>query len=187
MTHALSLAAGWTDERAALAKKLWTVDGYSASQIAKALGGGISRNGVIGKLSRMGLVGGGAGARKPASDLGVKRVAAAPTPRRTYAPRIAAALKIASRGTVFEEAEACPARVVIPFRNELPGSATVLTIGRNQCRWPIGDPQDDGFTFCGAHADGTYCAEHHPRAHQAIPANRPQTGNELQRSLRRYL
>jgi hypothetical protein len=40
----------WTPERSELAKKLWTETGYSASEIARALGGGISRNGVIGRL-----------------------------------------------------------------------------------------------------------------------------------------
>lgn len=42
----------WTDERTELARRLWS-DGYSASQIAKRLGG-VTRNSVIGKAFRMG-------------------------------------------------------------------------------------------------------------------------------------
>ena len=45
----------WTDERIETLKKLWS-DGLSASQIATALGG-ITRNAVIGKVHRLGLVG----------------------------------------------------------------------------------------------------------------------------------
>ena len=45
---------GWTDERVELLKKLW-LDGLSASQIAKQLGG-VTRNAVIGKVHRLGLV-----------------------------------------------------------------------------------------------------------------------------------
>ena len=45
----------WTDERVELLKKLW-LDGLSASQIAKQLGG-VTRNAVIGKVHRLGLSG----------------------------------------------------------------------------------------------------------------------------------
>ena len=34
-----------------------------------------------------------------------------------------------------------------------------------QCRWPVGDPEDPGFFFCGAHSgDHTYCSPHRRRA-----------------------
>ena len=46
---------GWTDERVELLKKLW-LEGHSASQIAKQLGG-VTRNAVIGKVHRLGLSG----------------------------------------------------------------------------------------------------------------------------------
>ena len=39
---------GWTDERVSTLKKLW-LEGLSASQIAKQLGG-VTRNAVIGKV-----------------------------------------------------------------------------------------------------------------------------------------
>eukprot|EP00657_Telonema_sp_P-1_P012024 TRINITY_DN80_c0_g1_i11.p2 TRINITY_DN80_c0_g1~~TRINITY_DN80_c0_g1_i11.p2 ORF type:complete len:119 (+),score=38.72 TRINITY_DN80_c0_g1_i11:217-573(+) len=44
----------WTDERIDQLKKLWD-DGLSASQIAKELGEGVTRNAVIGKAHRLGL------------------------------------------------------------------------------------------------------------------------------------
>ena len=43
----------WTDDRVEILKKLW-VEGQSASQIAKELGG-VTRNAVIGKVHRLGL------------------------------------------------------------------------------------------------------------------------------------
>src|SRR5262249_62413387 len=49
------LVMGWTDERVETLKKLW-LDGLSASQIAKHLGG-VTRNAVIGKVHRLGLSG----------------------------------------------------------------------------------------------------------------------------------
>ena len=44
----------WTDERIELLKNLWD-SGQSASQIAKELGEGVTRNAVIGKAHRLGL------------------------------------------------------------------------------------------------------------------------------------
>jgi len=43
---------------------------------------------------------------------------------------------------------------------------TVATLGTNDCRWPIGDPQIAGFHFCGEHAsDGhPYCKKHTAQA-----------------------
>lgn len=48
------VALSWTDERIALLKKLWG-EGKSAAEIAKALGGGLTRNAVIGKAHRLKL------------------------------------------------------------------------------------------------------------------------------------
>lgn len=45
----------WTDQRVEMLKKFW-LQGFSASQIAKKLGG-VTRNAVIGKAHRMGLTG----------------------------------------------------------------------------------------------------------------------------------
>ena len=39
---------------------------------------------------------------------------------------------------------------------------TVSTIEAGECRWPIGDPRDADFHFCGAHqALGRPYCEHH--------------------------
>ena len=51
---------------------------------------------------------------------------------------------------------------------ELPGTATVLTLGAHMCKWPIGDPSSNDFTFCGRRAgeDGPYCNDHARLAYQ---------------------
>ena len=39
--------------------------------------------------------------------------------------------------------------------------ATILTLRDTMCKWPIGDPADPKFAFCGRKADcGPYCTEH---------------------------
>ncbi|MDD3836917.1 MAG: GcrA family cell cycle regulator [Phenylobacterium sp.] len=166
---------GWTDERVELLKKLWQ-DGLSASQIAKQLGG-VTRNAVIGKVHRLGLSG-RATPSKPA-----RPAFKAPRP----APRAAA--PAAPRRIVQPLAAARPAPEPVRYVDEAPGTATVLTLGAHMCKWPIGDPASEDFTFCGRRtSDSPYCLEHQRVAYQpAQTGKKKATATELARSLRRYL
>jgi GcrA cell cycle regulator len=165
---------GWTDERVATLKKLW-LEGLSASQIAKQLGG-VTRNAVIGKVHRLGLSGRAAPSQPARPVYRPQRprpaVAAAPAPR--PAP-------MAVRTPVA--AAPAPAPVV-----DLPGTATVLTLGAHMCKWPIGDPTTDDFSFCGRRSgdEGPYCVEHARVAYQPQQKKKT-TASELARSLRRYI
>ena len=164
---------GWTDERVELLKKLW-LDGLSASQIAKQLGG-VTRNAVIGKVHRLGLSG-RAAPSQPARPVfkapRAPRPPSAPTPRRI-------------EGHALAQAQPAPQPVYYP---DEPGSATVLTLGAHMCKWPIGDPATDSFTFCGRRSgEGPYCVEHARVAYQPQQARKRAGATELARSLRRYI
>jgi hypothetical protein len=50
------MSAEWDEPRMALLKRLW-VAGETARTIAERLGGGVTRNAVIGKAHRLGLTG----------------------------------------------------------------------------------------------------------------------------------
>jgi GcrA cell cycle regulator len=161
---------GWTDDRVATLKKLW-LEGLSASQIAKQLGG-VTRNAVIGKVHRLGLSGRAAPSQPSRPVFRPTRprpaVAAQPAPRRE---------------PVVRQAAPMPAPVL-----DLPGTATVLTLGAHMCKWPIGDPSTDSFSFCGRRSgdEGPYCIEHARVAYQ--PAQKKKAGpNDLARALRRYI
>jgi GcrA cell cycle regulator len=47
---------------------------------------------------------------------------------------------------------------------------TFIELGPHDCRWPVGDPQEPGFFFCGAvQRDGSsYCSAHHHVAYNRI-------------------
>ncbi len=77
------MTAGWTDDRVGALKKLW-LEGQSASQIAKQLGGGVTRNAVIGKVHRLGLSGRAAPSQpaRTAATFRTARPALRPRPRR---------------------------------------------------------------------------------------------------------
>ena len=166
---------GWTDERVELLKKLWQ-DGLSASQIAKQLGG-VTRNAVIGKVHRLGLSG------RAAPSKPQRTVFKAPRPARPAAAAPSAPRRIA------EPVASHPAPAPVRYADEKPGTATVLTLGAHMCKWPIGDPAQDNFTFCGRRADetGPYCHEHAQVAYQPAQAKKKSSAAELARSLRRYI
>ena len=169
----------WTDERVTTLKKLW-LDGLSASQIAKQLGG-VTRNAVIGKVHRLGLSGRAAPSQpsRPAfkTPRPARPVTAAPSAPRRVAEAVSAST-----------APAVPAQQPV-YRVEEPGSATVLTLGAHRCKWPIGDPSTDSFTFCGRRSDEgvPYCVEHARVAYQPQQTKKKSGATELARSLRRYI
>jgi GcrA cell cycle regulator len=165
---------GWTDERVELLKKLWQ-DGLSASQIAKQLGG-VTRNAVIGKVHRLGL----SGRATPSKPQ--RTTFKAPRPPRTLTHSPAAPRRIA-------EPVAHAAPTPVRYVDEAPGTATVLTLGAHMCKWPIGDPALDNFTFCGRRSEenGPYCHEHAQVAYQPAQAKKKSSAAELARSLRRYI
>ena len=167
---------GWTDERVETLKKLW-LDGLSASQIAKQLGG-VTRNAVTGKVHRRGLPGRATPSQPQRTTFKAPRaprpaISSSPAPRRAIEPAM--------------PAHHLPAPSLAP---EEPGTATVLTLGAHMCKWPIGDPASDSFTFCGRRSDreGPYCAEHARVAYQPQQKKPGRSGaSELARSLRRYI
>jgi GcrA cell cycle regulator len=154
----------WTDERVELLKKLWA-EGLSASQIAGRLGG-VTRNAVIGKVHRLGLSG-----RATSSS--------APRPRRNHVPRAhrTPSLVFGTRGAtalkpVYEtEPEPMPLEeLVIPLHER----ASILTLKEAMCRWPIGDPGEPEFHFCGRKSCGSlpYCEHHARMAYQPVHSRR---------------
>ena len=165
------MTAGWTEDRVGALKKLW-LEGQSASQIAKQLGGGVTRNAVIGKVHRLGLSG-RAAPSQPAR-----------TTFRAPRPRPAQPTQAPSAPRRIEAVQPRPAPVPAPMP-DLPGTATVMTLGAHMCKWPIGDPSSDEFSFCGRRSsEGVYCVE------PARVAYQPQVkrgATDLARSLRRYI
>lgn len=76
----------WTDERVETLKRMW-IEGQSASQIAKELGG-VTRNAVIGKVHRLGLSNRNTGPTSEGEDNGAPAVAA-PEPAAAPAAHVA--------------------------------------------------------------------------------------------------
>lgn len=131
----------WTDERVSLLKQLWG-EGKTAAEIAKILGG-VTRNAVIGKAHRLKLSGRVSPIEQNTREETVK-AREANTNRPVRAP--------ANRN-------APPP----PMPEYVPGKGVKLVeLRERHCRWPLGDPQDENFMFCGcdALAGLPYCDYH---------------------------
>lgn len=157
--------SAWTDEAIETLKFLWA-EGHSAAQIAGRIG--VTRNAVIGKIHRLGLA-----ARPPR-----------PRASKPAAPRRAAVRRPVLRAAFIAD----PGDADISCGNEeLTGEATLMSLGANMCRWPIGDPALAEFRLCGRAADGgPYCA-HHARLAYVTPRVRSASNARLLSSLRRYV
>jgi GcrA cell cycle regulator len=134
----------WTDDRVDQLKSLWT-EGLSASQIARVLGEGITRNAVIGKVHRLGLAG-------------------RATPSRVERPRLPSPPRLHIRAREPEP----PVVEEDPIQLEDGSYVGVLTINDRMCRWPIGDPSAEEFHFCGRRpkTGSPYCEAHARKAYQ---------------------
>lgn len=163
----------WTDERVETLKKLWA-EGLSASQIANRLGG-VTRNAVIGKVHRLGLSGRTTTSRAKAPRPR-RRTVSKPTMRsggQGYTSHGNTALKALYEPDADIEPEQIPAPVhelVIPESER----ASILTLKECMCRWPIGDPGDADFHFCGRPAGpgASYCEFHSQIAYQPPQSRR---------------
>ena len=149
----------WTDERVSLLKKLWG-EGRTAAEIAKELGEGVTRNAVIGKAHRLKL----SGRVSPIQQN--KKPVAKTTERKSE--KVTKAIHVVKSPAVPSE----PAPK--PLSREDQDLFSLMDLQPRMCRWPVGDPQDETFGFCGSDCimGLPYCSEHAKQAYQATTRNR---------------
>jgi GcrA cell cycle regulator len=172
----------WTDERIALLKRRWS-RGASAGRIARELGGGISRQAVLGKIHRLGLtrVSRRGGARRNALAAEPDRHARKRAPQSRPGGRVGAAPSWAQRSLPGWAVHAKPHADDALVDADIPLSQrrALLELDRHTCRWPIGDPRRPDFLFCGAEPrkGKPYCAAHCARAYLPAEAMAPRAAH----------
>lgn len=137
----------WTDERVAELARLWD-SGQSASAIGRILG--VSKNAVVGKAHRLRL------SSRPSPIRHERR-----TPVRRRVPMLTRPVE--------------PPRTAAPEPAPPVEEPQVVTRRHGKgpnCLWPIGDPRQPDFRFCGAPAQEgkPYCTDHCARAYIVRPS-----------------
>ncbi|QPF94724.1 GcrA family cell cycle regulator [Bradyrhizobium commune] len=137
----------WTDERIERLKRHFEA-GLSCREIAADIG--VSRNAVIGKLSRLNLTRGRSVDERKLQD---NRSFAPPR-----APKTVPRLQYEMLATIYGETAAPVVTGPIDDTNR----CSLLELSENRCRWPISTPGADDFCFCGnaSHDGQPYCAGH---------------------------
>ena len=137
----------WTDETVEELRKLWD-KGLTANEIAKVLG--VTKNAIVGKVHRLCLK-------------------ARPSPIKLKGENEQVVVQAPEVETI-EEAEEAPidntVELTLQEANIAPTTSgnkvKLVELDSHTCRWPIGDPRDDDFGFCGkkVRTGQTYCDEH---------------------------
>ena len=168
----------WSEERVEILIQLWN-QGIAAPEIADQLGPEFSRGMIIGKIDRL---------RKKYPDkfkLAVPRRSNRGNSRRVRWSS-ESGWRLTQTVNKIPEADPMPTPTPPPARRKT--GVTLLQLNNQTCRWPIGDPKEPDFYFCGdtPHSGYVYCWNHFCLAYQPLNArqglsstegNQPETAN----------
>lgn len=146
--------------------------GLTSGEIARIMG--ITRNAVMGKLNRLGLVG-----TAPKYDASKPRKPRKPRPPK---PKPEAVVVVAEPEVILPpepvEIEAVePEPVAAPIDMQVMNAhpRTILSIRNGECKWPLGPTMSKPEFFCGEPCQGVYCKEHSKKGFQpARPRQYPE-------------
>ena len=136
----------WNQQKVEDLKKLWN-EGVATSRIGEQLG--FTKNAVIGKAFRLGLE------RRQNSRKKISQPASFSSTtlyRETSSPSSSISVK----------KEPIRRREKFSFKKSIVGTGNFRS-----CQWPIGDPLEEGFHYCGGQNIPTkpYCIEHFKKAY----------------------
>lgn len=139
---------GWTDEKVEQLRQLWS-QGLTANEIAKKLD--VTKNAIVGKVHRLCLT-------------------ARPSPIKSKNPELpleeneqSVTVEAECKEQTIEVAEEVAVAPQAAAKSEKEHTnIKLVNLDSHTCRWPIGDPRDDDFCFCGkkVRSGQTYCDEH---------------------------
>ena len=145
--------AGWTTEVIQRLSILWA-EGHSTAEIGRRMG--FSKNAIVGKAHRLNL---------PARPSPIQKDKAQPRPaKRPPCPKLPSLRCLAETSTAPPTARFVPPAPKRPRQLCCPPPR----IGTDRCCWPLGEPGEPGFRFCGdlAITNKPYCPEHARIAYQ---------------------
>ena len=136
----------WNQQKVEDLKKLWN-DGVATSRIGERLG--FTKNAVIGKAFRLGLE------RRQNSRKKISQPA-------SFSSTTLYRETSSSSSSISVKKEPIRRREKFSFKKSIVGTGNFRS-----CQWPIGDPLEEGFHYCGGQNIPTkpYCIEHFKKAY----------------------
>jgi GcrA cell cycle regulator len=132
----------WTEEREQKLRELWE-KGHTASQIAEMLGGGTTRNAVIGKAHRL-------------------KLAARVTLKQSKNPKKQVVTSGLNKQERYISRKSRFKSLLLDKNFSAENPKKLEELDDKNCRWPIGHPDKEDFYFCGRNpVEGfSYCKLH---------------------------
>ena len=136
----------WNQQKVEDLKKLWN-DGVATSRIGEQLG--FTKNAVIGKAFRLGLE------RRQNSRKKISQPA-------SFSSTTLYRETSSSSSSISVKKEPIRRREKFSFKKSIVGTGNFRS-----CQWPVGDPLEEGFHYCGGQNIPTkpYCIEHFKKAY----------------------
>ena len=137
----------WNQQKVDDLKKLWN-EGVATSRIGEQLG--FTKNAVIGKAFRLGLE------RRQNSR------------KKTSHSQSVSSVTMYRESSSSAHSQIAPKREVTRRREKFSFKKSIVGTGSfKSCQWPIGDPLEEGFHYCGGQNIPTkpYCIEHYKKAY----------------------
>lgn len=154
----IAIQETWTPDRVEQLKSYFAA-GLSCRDIAVNIG--VSRNAVIGKLSRLNLT------RTTPEERRARRKKSIGS---STAPRATAKQQFRMLQAVYEQPDDAP---IVSINN-----CSLFELSEQRCRWPISTPGAEDFCFCGNTPLGgmPYCSGHYRLAYQVGSRQRAMRG-----------
>lgn len=155
----------WTDDAKKVVRDYW-MQGYSALWIGDKLGK--SRRSIMGLVWRMGLM----RVERPKNPAPMTHGENRGTVGRKPIRAILGAKRSDGKPLSLTSVPMPEPSVAAKTSYRDGGKIDLMSLRSNSCRWPLGDPQQPGFGYCGATTDGTspYCAIHKKVAFHSLRA-----------------
>lgn len=145
----------WTDKMVEDLKIMWK-QGLTTGEIGKRLG--VSKNSIVGKVHRLQLDARPSPIKKKEEEPQITEEIQAKEPEIKSKPD----KKVAEPEVKVVEKTAPKTISPAPIEKKTNGYVRLTDLDNHTCRWPIGDPKDENFHFCGkkVRIGQTYCEEH---------------------------
>lgn len=151
----------WTDEMVEDLRKMWK-EGLTTGEIGRRLQ--VSKNSIVGKVHRLGL----SGRPSPIKKKEENSTEEAAKPAKVATPKATPVKeKEAEKIEIKAEAKESKTSETPKFSprersHKVNHNVSLADLDNHTCRWPVGDPKDENFHFCGKKVKigQTYCEEH---------------------------
>lgn len=161
----------WTDEMIEQLKKMWD-EGLTTGEIGKRLN--VSKNSIVGKVHRLGLSGRPSPIKRKNPEAQTVKPKTEKKPNPPVVKEVKQEKKLPPEPKPIKVKEPEPVKEKEPEVKFIPvikeekapskagQNVSLVELDNHTCRWPIGDPKDENFHFCGnkVRIGQTYCDEH---------------------------